>query len=206
MQWAHHCCVYMTVYELKVLLMPLTCADIVMPIAVITNGLSLRHWDIAFAIYVVSGLLMDVALVYCSMNGSKDNAFCKDILEMRYLAEPVDCINSIVDGCGHWLLIKPVALSWFSEYKLNQWITMMNESVGVAPSYQSVFERYMDLNADRDNLKTLYRTPEAKRKWVQRFMAKWKSSRGSVCCHEAENATSVVTKVRLSLDKNACFI
>ena len=172
----------------------------------IVNGLSIRNWDIAFAIYVTTGLLMDVALVYCSMAGSKNNAFCKEVLEMRYLAESVDCINAILDGCGHWLLIKPIVLDWVNEHKLSQWITMMNASVGVAPSYQCVFERYVSLSMHRDNLKSLYRTPDVRRKWVQRFMKRWKSSRGNVCCHEAENVNAVVTKVHTIVDRTRVFL
>ena len=43
--------------------------------------------DIAFGIYVMSNLKMDVALLYCRMNGADDLAMHRRHLENRYLAE-----------------------------------------------------------------------------------------------------------------------
>ena len=67
------------------------------------HGLTLRQWDVAFAIYVTAGALMDVAVLYFSMQGVENITFCREVLELRYLAEPVECINAILEG-GHGTL------------------------------------------------------------------------------------------------------
>ena len=51
----------------------------------ILHGQSVRSWDVAFAIYVTSGALIDVALVYCSMHGADNLEMCREILEVRVL-------------------------------------------------------------------------------------------------------------------------
>ena len=113
------------------------------------HGLSVHKWDVAFVIYVTAGVLIDVALLYCSMQGVDNLKLCQEVLQLRYLVEPVDCMNAILDGTAHWLLIKSVVKSWLAEYNLNQWVGAMNLKLGVAPSYEFVFNHYMSLCTHR---------------------------------------------------------
>ena len=166
------------------------------------GDLSLRQWDIAFAIYVTADTLMDVALLYLSMQGIKNMQFCREILEKRYLAEPIECINAIVDGIAYWQSIKYYVDDWLVEYEVSQWIATLNDSIGVAPSYEDVFTHYKSLCSHRCDLDRLYRTMECRRKWVQRFINKWESARGSISTFEADGNTSVQHKVRLLLRRN----
>lgn len=166
------------------------------------HGLSVRTWDIAFAIYVTAGVLIDVALLYCSMQGVDNMGLCREVLELRYLAEPVHCINAILDGTGHWQHIKSTVDDWIVEHKLNEWIAVMNEEIGVAPAYECVFAHYKSLCTHRSDLNFIYLTPESRRKWVHRFMVKWQSFRGCIRSHEAESKAAVVTKVRRNSNRN----
>ena len=161
----------------------------------ILHGLSVRSWDIAFAIYVTSGALIDVALVYCSMHGADNLEICWEILEVRYLSETIECVNAVLDGTDQWQHLKYFVDNWLAEFHLNEWIGRMNELVGVAPCYESVFSQYKTLCFHRSDLDTAYSKSDSRRKWVQRFMEKWDSVRGCVNSHEMDNAATVVTKV-----------
>ena len=160
------------------------------------HGMSLRSWDTAFAIYVTAGVLIDVAVLYCLMQGADNAELCREVLELRYLSEPLDTLNAILDGTGPWQRVKGCVDDWLVEHRLHEWIRVMNEIVGVAPSYESVFCHYKTLCTHRSDLDSIYLKPESRRKWVQRFMAKWQSSRGCIHSHEAESQQAVAGKVR----------
>ena len=160
------------------------------------HGMSLRSWDTGFAIYVTAGVLIDVAVLYCLMQGADNTELCREVLELRYLSEPLDTLNAILDGAGPWQHVKGCVDDWLVEHRLNEWIGVMNEVVGVAPSYESVFSHYRTLCTHRSDLDSIYLKPESRRKRVQRFMAKWESSRGRIHSHEAESQQAVATKVR----------
>ena len=59
-------------------------------------------WGVAFGIYVISGLTVDAALLYCRMNGAWDLAVHGQLFEERYLAEDVEEIREVQDAVGKW--------------------------------------------------------------------------------------------------------
>ena len=111
----------------------------------ILHGLSVRSWDIAFAIYVTSGALIDVASVYCSMHGADNMEMCREILEVRYLTESMECVNALLDGTDHWQHLTYVVDNWLAEFQLNECIGRMNELVGLALCCESIFSQYKTL-------------------------------------------------------------
>ena len=169
------------------------------------DSLTVRKWNVAFAIYVIAGLIIDAALAYCSKHGADDLHFCREVLQLRYLAESVDNINAILEGGGVWLHIKACANEWIAEYKLDQWLTSVNESIGVAPSFESVFAKYTSLSANHADQDSSHSSLDRRRKWVQRFMAKWQASRGSIHSHEAESVSEVVRKARALVNNKHIF-
>ena len=170
------------------------------------QGLTVQKWDIAFAIYVTAGVMIDVALLYCTMQGMENLTFCREVLELRYLAEPVQCINSILAGTDHWRHLKCYVDEWLIEHRLMQWITTMNEDSGIAPSFECVFSHYATLCTNPSKLQFRYQNAVDRRKWVKRFMHKWESFRGSIPSHEAENRDDVVTKVCQKPYKSVVFL
>jgi hypothetical protein len=112
--------------------------------------LSELKWDVAFGIYVIGGLTVDVALLYCRMNGASDLAVYRQLLEERYLAEDVEEIRKVQDAVGKWEKLRKPINQWLVEYSLNKWIEGVNKTAGVATSFESVFERYRSLRAEKN--------------------------------------------------------
>ena len=158
------------------------------------NGLTVLQWDTAFGIYVTSGLNSDMARVYCSMKGVTVVDACKNVFELRYLAEKVEDISELLSGTGRWSALKQRIDLWMVEYNVNAWIVRLNEIAGVAPGYGEVFEKYKKLCSDLGQRCDGYDCPDTQRKWVQRFLSKWSASRGVVRTHESEGAMSAVRK------------
>ena len=170
------------------------------------HGLSLHRWDVAFAIYVTTGVKIDLALLYCSMQGADNVTLCREILELRYLAESVDCLNAVVEGKDCWFHVKSDVEAWLAEYSLNEWIGEMNQKLGVAPSCECVFDHYKSLCTHRCDFDSVYVTPESRRKWVNRFMHRWQSFRGCIHSHEADGVAAVLDKVLLKTQKKTTFL
>jgi hypothetical protein len=152
--------------------------------------------DIAFGIYVMSNLKMDVALLYCRMNGADDLAMHRRHLENRYLAEDVEEIVNVEGALGKWRKIRSTVNQWLVEYNLNEWINKINHTAGVAPSFDSVFEKYRCLRQETNMPEDRYDRYDCRKKWVQRYMQKWSASRKSIVTHEANSTAEVVKKVR----------
>ena len=157
--------------------------------------LSKLKWDIAFGIYVSGGLLGDAALVYCGMNGADDLVACRSLIEERYLSEDVEEIRKVLDAVGKWQRLRKPINQWLVEYALNEWIEKINKTAGVAPSFDSVFEKYRSLRAEKDTPEERYEHYDCRKKWVQRFMDKWSSTRKSIITHEADSSAEITNKV-----------
>ena len=159
------------------------------------HGLTLKQWDIAFSIYVMTNLKTKVALDYCLMNGAGDAETCKAVLERRYLAESIKTINDIQDAGHDWMGTRASMQGWLVEYSLNKWIQRMNDKAGVAPSFASVWEKYTALRAKKALPPEGYNTEKARNIWVRRFMSRWACVRRSLVTHETGCSTEVVTQV-----------
>ena len=71
--------------------------------------------------------------------------FCKEVLERRFLAEDLETINSIVDAKGDWSTKNKGIQQHLVEYQVNEWISQINLTNGVAPSYEDVFDKYKEV-------------------------------------------------------------
>lgn len=111
--------------------------------------LSVYKIDMAFGIYVLAELDITVALVYCRMVGATSMQRYTAILEARYLLERVEDINEIHLAMGRWKDLRPHIDKWLVEYSLNMWIENMNVNIGIAPAYDSVFEKYRALREEK---------------------------------------------------------
>ena len=160
------------------------------------TGLTTGTWDVAFGIYVMGGLDVEVTLKYCLHHGAKNLLYCQEVIEQRYLLENVTNISAILDGQGHWETLQTFIRQWLLESSLNKWIANMNLKAGVAPSYEAVFDKYRALRAENKMAPTSYGSYASRKTWVQRFMSKWHATRGIVVTHEAEDSRAVVRKVR----------
>ena len=111
--------------------------------------LSVYKIDRALGIYVLAELDITVALVYCRMVGATSMQRYTAILEARYLLERVEDINGIHLAMGRWKDLRPHIDKWLVEYSLNMWIESMNVNIGIAPAYDSVFEKYRALREEK---------------------------------------------------------
>ena len=127
--------------------------------------------------------------------------FCKEVLERRFLAEDLETINSIVDAKGDWSTKNKEIQQHLVEYQVHEWISQINLTNGVAPSYEDVFDKYKEVREKVGMDPPNYEEYRNRKKWVQRFMQKWKSTRGTLQIHEAENETEVKTKALLGTKK-----
>ena len=159
------------------------------------RGLSLQRWDVAFAIYVLTNGKSDIAVAYLAHEGLTKDINSREILERRYLEETVEKINAVHSDQEYWIKVRFNAQEWTASYNLHAWVESMNAQLGVAPSYETVFEQYQRYCHHRSDLKFLYRTPENRRKWVRRFMEKWGAARRSIRTQEAEDNRSLRNKV-----------
>ena len=158
------------------------------------NGLTVQKWDVAFGIYVATGLLMDVALAYCSMQGAGNASVAREVLELRYLAESVTVLTDVQQGFGHWKLIKDKVDHWLTEFRLHEWVSDLNARLGVAPAYETVFAHYRSLCQHAGHKEVQYESADSRRKWAQRYMTRWQSVRSGITTHEADSAQAVVDK------------
>ena len=159
------------------------------------KSLSVYNIDRAFGIYVMAELNITVPLVYCRMVGARNMPRYNGILEARYLRERVEDINEIHLALGRWKDLRPHIDQWLVEYSSNMWIETMKVSIGIAPAYDSVFEKCRALRQEKklDDIK--YDRGDLRKAWVKRFMRKWSSSRTTIATHEADSGADVVTKV-----------
>ena len=159
------------------------------------KSLSVYKLDMAFGIYVLAELNITAALVYCRMVGARDMQKCHGILEARYLLERVEDINEIHLSTGRWKNLRPHIDQWLVEYSLNLWIEKMNVNIGLAPAYDSVFEKYRALREEKNMDDIKYDRGDLRKTWVKRYMQKWASTRTTITTHEADSGVDVVTKV-----------
>ena len=102
-----------------------------------------------------------------------------------------------VEGAlGKWRKIRSMVNQWLVEFYLNEWINKINHTAGVAPSFDSVFEKYRCLRQETNMPEDRYDRYDSRKKWVQRYMQKWSASRKSIVTHEANSTAEVVKKVR----------
>ena len=92
---------------------------------------------------------VDVALLYCRMNGAEDLAVYRQLLEERYLTEDVEEIGKVQDAVSKWRKLRKPINQWLVEYFLNKRIEGVNNTAGVAPSFNSVFEKYRSLRQEK---------------------------------------------------------
>ena len=149
----------------------------------------------AFGIYVLAELNIAAALVYCRMVGARSMQKYHGILEARYLLERVEDINEIHLAMGRWKDLRPHIDKWLVEYSLNMWIETMIVNIGIAPAYDSVFEKYRALRQEKQLDDIKYVRVDLRKTWVKRFMQKWSSTRTTITTHEADSGADVVTKV-----------
>ena len=109
------------------------------------HGLSRLSWDIAFGVYVQANAQATPALAYCRLRGADNMPFCKEVLERRFLAEDLETINSIVDAKGDWSTKNKGIQQHLVEYQVHEWISQINLTNGVAPSYEDVFDKYKEV-------------------------------------------------------------
>ena len=159
------------------------------------KSLSVYKIDMAFGMYVMAELNITVPLVYCRMVGARNMPRYNGILEARYLRERVEDMNEIHLALGRWKDLRPHIDQWLVEYSSNMWIDTMKVSIGIAPAYDSVFEKCRALRQEKklDDIK--YDRGDLRKTWVKRFMRKWSSSRTTIATHEADSGADVVTKV-----------
>ena len=167
-----------------------------------TAAMHHREWDMAFGIYVCSGLDMDAALKFCSMTGVTNDSYCQEVIEQRYLLENIQQINQIHEGGPAWEILTPRIKTWLVEYSLHNWIQELNRTAGVAPSYETVFAENLRLRFSHDLCTAAYVSYDNRKIWVRRFMSKWKSKRLLIDAHEAESAAEVVRKARAQPEPN----
>ena len=105
--------------------------------------------DVAFGIYVIGALTVDVALLYCRMNGASDLAVYRQRLEERYLEEDVEEIRKVHDAVGKWRKLRKPIKQWLVEYSLHKWTDGVNNTAGVAHTFESVLERYRILRQEK---------------------------------------------------------
>ena len=154
-----------------------------------------RQWHIAFGIYVLSDLNLNDAVTYCCMQGLVDRRYCKEVLEQRYLLETVEEINSILDEEHDWRDLRPDINKWLAERALYEWVQIVNQRAGVAPSYETLFEEYSRIRADYKLSCDGCTAHASKKKWVSRWMARWKLTRNTLVSHEGNSAQAIVQKV-----------
>ena len=159
-------------------------------------GLNRTKWDNTFGIYVASGLNLLPTVAYCLMNGADDASRCEKLLELRYLAEPAESINHIVDSEGVWKKRADTIHRWLAEFQLHHWIQHLNKDTGITPSYDAAFDKFCNLSSNTLMEPQQYTRREARGVWSRRFMQKWKIHRGTMTTHEAENLAEVVDIVR----------
>ena len=129
------------------------------------------------------------------MNGAEDLAVYRKLMDERYLAEDVEEIRKVHDAVGKWQKLRKPINQWLVEYSLNKWIEGVSNTAGVAPSFDSVFERYRSLRAETDIPEERYDRYDCRKKWVQRYMKTWSPTRNSMITHEADCSAEVVRKV-----------
>ena len=72
---------------------------------------------------------------------------CRNLIEERYWSEDVEEIGNVLDAVGKWQKLRKPINQRLVEYALNEWIASINKTAGVAPSFDSVFEKYRSLRA-----------------------------------------------------------
>ena len=154
-----------------------------------------RQWHIAFGIYVLSDLNVEDAVTYCRMQGPVDQRYCKEVLEQRYLIEPVEEINSIFDESHNWRDLRTDINRWLAEHALYEWVRCINETAAVAPSYDMVYEEFNRIRADYKLSCDGGAAYGSRKKWVSRWMARWKLTRTAVVSHEGSSSLEIVQKV-----------
>ena len=159
------------------------------------NNMDEKHWDSAFMIYVVTSLDTKAALTYCAMHSDLAPERCQRMLESRFDEAPADEITCILEAQNSWSAIRRQINKWLVEYAVQVWIDDCNKNLGVAPSYEAVFQKYFRL-CEEAKIKCMgYARYDSRKKLVQRWMAKWESTRTSIETHEGENVTEIVGKV-----------
>ena len=153
-----------------------------------------RQWHIAFGIYVLSDLNLKDAVTYCCMQGLVDKHYCKEVLEQRYLSESVDEINSILDEAHNWKDLRSDINKWLAEKTLYEWVQNINETTAVAPSYELVYEQFNRIRTDYKLNCDGGSAYGCRKKWVHRWMARWKATRAAMVSHEGNSSTEIVQK------------
>ena len=117
------------------------------------------------------------------MQGPVDQHYCKEVLEQRYLLEPVEEINSILDEAHNWRDLRSDINKWLAERTLYEWVQSINETAAVAPSYDMVYEEFSRIRANYKLSCDGGAAYGSRKKWVSRWMARWKLTRAALVSH-----------------------
>ena len=76
-----------------------------------------------------------------------------------------------------------------------EWVQNINETAAVAPSYDMVYEEFSRIRANYKLSCDGGAAYGSRKKWVSRWMARWKLTRAALVSHEGSSSLEIVQKV-----------